>query len=325
MDKRYKFIRSKNLFEGLEDYKMAPYFRLKHHLIGYPIQSSLFNDEKLGSGMGLRTKEGDFFEFIGRGMYGGTKKLSYNQPIEDNGHIITIQPDITDKKKGILHEVKGIQKSNHLKLSDEQIAKYLLLQSKQYFPNPPTIRYTIFGHGIKKMQDTYKNKGIEDLVFGLSDSVRYSVSLPFSLIFEFYFQDDKKSLENKKYTSRHNNELTYDTMTKVHCNVFNDFIAYPEKTIEEMGFNKERFKIEKRRFPKSFKINNFSINPFPMLFIYDKEYSSFVSGLSEKINSNEIVAERIHNATKGLIGERPILDLENIPFELIPTEEDAPF
>lgn len=309
MDKRFKFIRSKERFKELPDYKNSPYMRVKKKSIGYPLQYSLFNEEIVGDGFGLRVKEGYFFELLCHGIYGGSIKNLYHENGNTPKDIMTTEPDVTDTKKGIFREVKGVGPGGDLKLIDEQVAKYCLLQTKEYFKNPPRIRFEIFRHDIRKIQENYKKKNLESLIEGLSNSIKFSISLPFSLVFQVY-------CDNNKFTCRHDNEMTYKTLTRLNSSGLNNFLAYPEDTIKEFGLNPDDFLIKKKRFPRTVLINDFNITPFPMLFIYNLKEDEFVDTLQERINSDNHISTFLYNFTKGLIGE------ENEEFK---TEEDNLF
>jgi len=320
MDKRFKFIRSKERFKGLEDYKYSPYMRVKKKSIDYPVQYSLFNEESLGDGFGLRVKEGYFFELLSHGIYGGSIKNLYHENGKTSQDIMTTEPDVTDTKKGIFREVKGVGPGGDLKLIDEQIAKYCLLQTKEYFKNPPRIRFEIFRHDIRKIQENYKKKNLESLIGGLSQSIKFSISLPFSLVFQIY-------CDNNKFTCRHDNELTYNTLTRLNSSGLNNFLAYPRETIESFGLDPDDFIIKKKRFPRTVFINDFNITPFPMLFIYNIKEENFIEGLPEKIKSDEHISTFLYNFTKGLIGEGNeefLTEEENLFTPLLPDDE-VPF
>lgn len=320
MDKRFKFIRSKERFKELPDYKFAPYMRVKNKFLEYPVQYSLFNEEVIGGGFGLRVKEGHFFELLSHGIYGGLiKKLNHENGGNSN-EIITSEPDITDSKRGIFREVKGVGPGGDLKLIDEQIAKYCLLQTKEYFKNPPKIRFEVFRHDIRKIQENYKKKKLEDLIEGLSQSIKFSLSLPFSLIFQIY-------CDNNKFTCRHDNEQTYKTLTRLNSSGLNNFLAYPEDTIKSFGLNPEEFIIKKKRFPRTISINDFKIAPFPMLFIYNQNEDNFIKELPDKIKSDEHISTFFYNFTKGLIGEanEKFEDEEDNFFKHPLSDDEVPF
>jgi len=315
MDKRFKFIRSENTFEGLNDYATSHCLRLKSKSLFYPVQYSLFNEEKAEGGFGLRVKEGYFFELLCHGIYGGSIKSSYNENENGSKDMLTTEPDITDVKRKTFMEVKGVGPGQALKLMDGQIAKYALLQTKEYFSKPSKIRFEIFRHGVSSIQENYKNKGLEELIKRLSDSVRFLISLPFSVIFKIY-------LNEGKLTSRHDDERTYYTLTRLNSTGLNKFIAYPEETLKEFNLNPNDFEIKKRRLPKKITINGFKINTFPMLSIYDKDHEKATGLINEKIKSNERISNLFYSFTKGLIGNAP--EQEDFPGWLSPSD-DAPF
>jgi hypothetical protein len=322
MDKRYKFIRSKNPFEGLEDYRDSPTLSVKEKNIIYPLQRSMFNGFESPSskdeGCGLRTNEGHVFELIDHSIYGGHIKSIYHKNCVGHKEVISSEPDISDKKRGILREVKAVSPGNSLNLRDTQIAKYALLQTKNYFKNPPKIFFDIFRHGVRGMQKKYKDRGIEDLVEDLSSTIKFSLTLPFSVIFEVYSQDNNF---NYRYDGGR-----FDSLTGLNSSTLNEFLAYPEKALTRFGLNPKDFEVEKKRFPTSSKIVGYPINSFPMLFIYDKNYNMFIDKLESKINSDEILSERFYDFTKGLIGHSDKEDFDSfegeIPLWMKPPKEE---
>jgi len=229
-------------------------------------------------------------------MYGGKIKELISGETKDNGDSIMTEPDITDEKKGVLREVKSVKNGGGLNFSAEQISKYVLLQTKDYFKKPPKIRYELFRHNLKNLQKDFKKKGVEDLVSTLTSSIRYSVSLPFSVVFQFY-------ANHNKYCYYHDGS-TYMECVKLNSSGLHTLLASPEEFIEGIGLPVERFKIEKRKFPGTVTMNGQTIPPFPMLFVYDNEYkSSFVNNLSKIIESDKELSSMLARYTRGLVGE----------------------
>ncbi len=324
MGERYKFISSKDPFEGLDEYRKSKRISVKEESTKYPIQLSLFNGSiehlvngKKDEGYGLRTSEGRLFELIDHSIYGGKIKSRYHKNGKSNKDFVSTEPDITNENKGVLREVKAVAPGNSLKLRDTQIAKYVLFQTRNYFKNPPKIFFDIYRHGVKGMQEKYKGGNIEGLVKDLSSTIRFSITLPFSVIFESYIQDNDA---NYRYDGPN-----FDSLTGLNTSTLNKFIADPEEALRKFGLDPNDFEIKKRKFPKNSRINGNLINSFPMLFIWDKNYDRFIEHVEEKINSDKTLSYRFHQHTKGLIGEKPKLDLEGIPDWIHPIEEETPF
>jgi len=287
---------SKSSFEKLNEYKKSPYVRIKDKSIIYPIQKSLFQEMKKDNGYGIRTKQGYFFELLAQGIYGGMIKKRDYKKTTDSKEIITSEPDLINKKRSLLREIKSVSPNNDLKLRDTQMAKYILLQTNNYLKNKPEIKFDVFRHGIKNIQKDYINKSLEEMVKDLASSIKYAISIPFSLIFEIYTQ------EENLLTYRYDGDF-YDKLSSLTSKGLNKLIQNPEELIENYELNSKDFEIIRRRFPKTAKINNFPINAFPYLEIVDKEYKKFPAILKEKIDKNKALSERLHIHTKGLLGK----------------------
>jgi hypothetical protein len=180
------------------------------------------------------------------------------------------------------------------------------LQTKDYFKKPPIIRYDIFRHNLKNLHRDYSNKSLDELVSDLTNSIKYSLSLPFSLVFELY------SKENK-FCARYDGE-GYNKCGRINSSGLHTLLAYPEEVIKELGLDMDRFRITKKKFPENVEINGLKVNSFPVLFVFDKKYNEFIDTLQENIDSNPELSRRIYMNTKGLVGEIPKEEiLENDP------------
>ncbi len=155
MDPRYKFVRGKP-FQGLSDYLEGKSLRTKKQKIIYPISNSAQNKIfpeliSVNPEFGLRTRLGHYYELLSKSISGGTLKKLYTLEEYSNGDSIKSEPDLTVQKKNksvFLTEVKSIAPGEALKLGDNQIAKYVSLQTGDYFSKCPSIRFNIFRHGI---------------------------------------------------------------------------------------------------------------------------------------------------------------------------------
>ena len=128
-DPRMKFVRSKeNPFLGLDDYRNAPEIEVQNKEITYPLQLSLFPDTR--SNYGLRVRLGHFYELLSQGINGG--KVKERQEMSNGTLIGTLvsEPDVSSKN--YYREAKGIRPGGDLKLIDNQIAKYFLLQTGKF-------------------------------------------------------------------------------------------------------------------------------------------------------------------------------------------------
>lgn len=317
MDPRYKFIRGKP-FQGLSDYLEARSIKTKKQKITYPIPSSLQNTlfpeiTPENPAFGLRQRLGHFYELISKSISGGLVKNLYVLNNDPNEKISKSEPDITTYKKNnrvFLREVKSVAPGQSLKLFDDQIAKYVSLQTGEYFCKTPSIRFDIFRHGISKIQKKYMRQTLEVLIADLSKSTKYLISLPFSVVFEIY-------KGTKEFSSRYDG-IKYSPLTRFSSLGMNEFIANPEYALKKMNINLDNLIIEKRKFPKTVKINNNRVEPFPIVLITDKRSENKISKeIKKELDSNSELANRFYF-------NQDSLDQENNFFEPIP-DEDVPF
>lgn len=293
MDPRYKFVRGKP-FQGLSDYLEGKSLRTKKQKIIYPISNSVQNNffpELISENpaFGLRTRLGHYYELLSKSILGGTLKNLYNLNQSSNGDSIKSEPDLTSYKKNksvFLTEVKSIAPGQALKLMDNQIAKYVSLQTGDYFSKCPSIRFDIFRHGIKRIQKKYMARPLEELINDLSKTTKFLVSLPFSVIFEIYKSTDGFS------GSRYGGEF-YSNLTRFNSSAINDLIANPEYTLEKMKINLDDLVIQKRKFPSTIFMNGVKLESFPVLIILDKISSDKVSEKIKKdLDENQELSNR---------------------------------
>ena len=293
MDPRYKFVRGKP-FQGLSDYLEGRSLRTKKQKIIYPISNSV--QDKLfpeliseNPAFGLRTRLGHYYELLSKSISGGTLKKLYTLEEYSNGDSIKSEPDLTVQKKDksvFLTEVKSIAPGQALKLGDNQIAKYVSLQTGDYFSKSPLIRFDIFRHGILGIQKKYITRPLEELIYDLSKKTKFLVSLPFSVIFEIYKSTDGFS------GSRYEGEF-YFNLTRFNSSAINDLIANPEYILEKMKINLDDLVIQKRKFPSTIFINGINLQSFPVLIIIDKISPDKVSEKIKKdLNENKELSNR---------------------------------
>ena len=186
MDPRYKFVRGKP-FQGLSDYLEGRPIRTKKQKIIYPLSNSVQNNFFPGlisenSEFGLRSRLGHYYELLSKSISVGALKKLYNLDKCSNDNNLQSEPDLTIHKKNhsvYLIEVKSVAPGQALKLKDDQIAKYVSLQTGDYFSKSPSIRFNIFRHGISEIQKKYKARHLEELIYDLSKTTKFLVSLPF--------------------------------------------------------------------------------------------------------------------------------------------------
>ena len=129
MDRRYKFARSENPFEGLEDYANAPPLDLKIKKFSYPIQMSAFGDNY--TSQGFTQILGHFFERLSQAKHGGQVRKPLD--LEDgNGHC---KPDLT-LYGGRLVEVKAVKQGESIRVCIGKWHDILSWSSKIIYKNP---------------------------------------------------------------------------------------------------------------------------------------------------------------------------------------------
>jgi len=294
MDPRYKFVRGKP-FQGLSDYLEGKSIRTKNKKIIYPVshsvQDALFSEPVYENPeFGLRTRLGHYYELLSKSISGGALKKLYNLEKYSNGDSIKSEPDLTSHKKNksvLLTEVKSIAPGQALKLLDNQITKYVSLQTGNYFSKCPLIKFDIFRHGITEIQKKYKTRSLEELVRDLSKTTKFMVSLPFRVIFEIYKSTDGFS------GSRYEGEY-YLALTRFNSSTINDLIANPEYTLEKMKINLDDLIIKKRKFPGNVFMNGVNLEPFPILIVLDKMSSDKVSEkIKREIDEDKKLSNRL--------------------------------
>lgn len=316
MNSRYKFIRGKP-FEGLEDYLKGSSIKTKNKKIIYPISNSIQNNllpELIFENpeFGLRTRLGHYYELLSKSISGGAIKKQYN--CNDNN--IKSEPDLTIHKKNksiSLIEVKSIAPGEALKLADNQIAKYVSLQTGDYFTKCPSITFNIFRHGISGIQKKYMARPLEELICDLSKTTKFLISLPFSVIFELYKSTD--GFSGSRYEGRF-----YPNLTRFNSSKINDLIANPEHTLEKMKINLDDLIIQKRKFPSTIFMNGINLSSFPALIILDKLSSEEVSeNIKKDLEKNKEISDRfleINQETEILPQEENLFSqpIDDVPF-----------
>ena len=229
MDQRFKFIRG-DRFHGLDDYASSPTLPVSTRNLEYPVQLELWGRNY--PDYGLRVRSGYFFELLVKGIYGGKIKrpqeLHEDEKTTSNGNPITSEIDVFSPEVCLAREVKSASRGQNVKIAYDQIAKYSVLQAGDYFEKTPEIRFEIFRHGLRGLNE-YAKRPIEDLVLDHAKNIRSMASLPFSVVFAMF---------------KHNGEFIYryhdDRFLKLFALTsrgLNSLIAYPEETIESFELN----------------------------------------------------------------------------------------
>jgi len=190
------------------------------------------------------------------------------------------------------------------------------MQTKDFFKNSPTILFDVYRYGFSGIQSKYNLKKLDDLVRDLAKNTKFMVSMPFSLIFQIYKNENT-------LTSRYEGPAAAPH-TRFLSRGINELLAYPEQTLGKIGVYLEDYLIEKRKSPKRIYINRTCIPQFPVLLIKDVLPQEQIKlKLENEIKSDKMFSERFkileeeyhseQNESTCDIFEPPIPD-KDIPF-----------
>ncbi len=281
MDKRYKFLRG-HAFAGLEDYFASEEIKVRYKDLEYPDEmlkpsSSNGNSDIKPS---FKQKLGRFYEVLSQGIHGG----EMNKTFEVNngmGYSFKIRPDLVLGEK--FWDAKAVAPSQYLKLPDDQMMRYALLQISKINSKTPEIKVEIFRHGVMKLESKFVNRPIEDLIFQLSQNTKYLISMDLSVAFEYY----RLAFDKGNFQLRYDKGNSY---TGIRSGDLSALLAYPEESLEKIGINLDNLEIKKRRFPREVRIGDYELNSFPILIIENKNYpEKWIEYFNQIINDeNEV-------------------------------------
>lgn len=282
MDPRYKFIRGEP-FDGLEDYFKSPTIKINSRNLKYPQADQL----SLLNGMadyGIRVRSGYFFELLSQGIYGG--KIQNIQDVEEqNLDINHTEPDLTSSTQKCFREVKSASKGNYVRLRNDQIERYALLQEGSGMFSKPLIRFEIFRHGIKELQKNFRDKNLEDLINSLCEEVKFQLSLPFSIVHKL-FKENTPFSSKREYLNKFGERLAY---TEFSSYGLNHFLAEPEESIRGLGLNLDDFIIQKRKSSKKLFMNGTKIKQYPILLIGDVDHKKWLENFKEMRKETKVI------------------------------------
>ncbi len=133
---------------------------------------------------------------------------------------------------------------------------------------------------------------LEELLYDLSKTTKFLVSLPFSVIFEIYKSTNGFS------GSRYEGEF-YFNLTRFNSSAINNLIANPEYTLEKLKINLDDLVIQKRKFPNTIFMNDVKLESFPILIILDKISPERVSEKIKKdLDENQELSNRFLEMNK---------------------------
>jgi hypothetical protein len=272
--------------------------------IRVPIQSSFKGFESYPSASTKTRTMGNFYEGLNKGIFGG--KLNDNKfDIEFvNGNVSerTIKPDIIDAVNKIHWESKATYFQSECEIMKRQLEGYRFLQ----YDNPETtFLFSIYRHslpGIKKQDRTE-----EEVVKGLMKSTKFSIVLPLSVILSL----EKNPVSGdialaRNYSSKKSN---WPDCLCINHHTMNRFLINPAENLELLGFDSDRFEIERYSFPEIITINRKKVKPFPIVKIVDKGYFEWVKKFMAEFES-----ERYSNETCELDSVPLFEDSGDVPF-----------
>lgn len=267
MDPRYKFIRSKDPFEGLDDYLNSLDIPIAHRSMTYPLQEGMDFGSFGYTSRGLKIKSGYFFERLTRLIYGG--KIDNLKEILDGGYNGRTKPDVIDTGKNLARETKSVGPGGFVELQDPQMARYscIKLGVCDGLDSDPSIRFEFFRHGVRGLEKIMREKDVSGMVGSLAQNTRFLLSLPFQIVFEIWHPENSYKKRGKCETRTPH--------TRFYSTELNYFLAYPEEAIASYDLDPDSFEIHKFKFPGGVLANEHEIKTFPILLIRDKNPKKF--------------------------------------------------
>ncbi len=279
-DPRFRFVRVlDDVFAGLDDYKNSPSLRMRNKSIKYPIKKDKTND--------LANQVGDYFGLLTQGITGGIYQKNYKN--YENG--LMVQPDLISQNHEKIWESKAIRAGESVRLGDTQVSKYVYLQKilhEELGGKYPVISYQIYRHRIQELFKELKEKPTERLINKISKNTLNLISLPLDVIITIHSKKGRNKIDGGKkkgdkgiFSSRDESKTWYGSNTSINATALNNFIAYPEKTLEIFGLDSENYIIKKTRLLQTVKVNESLIHPFPILIIKNKHYQKWAKEFME--------------------------------------------
>ena len=226
---------------------------------------------------------GNFYEYMTQGLWGG--KLQ-NHLLLKNGkseekkrnrnslHKFT-KPDLIHHIEKQIGESKAIRSGQSVNLTDEQMARYKLLQLQKQDAH---IYFAIYRHGFPRIKSF---KGTEEELFErLSKATYHYIVLPLSIIMQLH------ETENSGLVYRYDGER-FDRCTCVRSQILNRFLTEPALVIGELGLKFSDFRTERFISSKRFKLGGYDIEPFPILRVYDMNHEVWIKDFVEKIRDDD--------------------------------------
>jgi len=283
MDPRYAFIRSKDNFAGLPEYKEAKPVQFEDSDMHFPVQLSLL--EGTVSGKKLTRHQGYLFDYISRGIRGGKVRPPGEVFNEDHNNCIKRTLDVVDSKRALGTEVKSFKSGTQVQLPNWQLGGYSYCML-----NCPTrleeidedniwdIKFDFYRHTISGVEKNYSSKSIDSLIIKMASSIKNMVSLPFSVVFLTWYPKTTSF-----YQYRGDKRKPYTAITSP---IFNMFLAEPAKALVHVGVDPKDFLIIHTRFPDGRTVNGTSITSFPISIIREKDHTISLQKFQKQYKGN---------------------------------------
>jgi hypothetical protein len=250
----------------------------------YPIQMELFpRTIHLGSGKEYKRDNkyiGSFYEILAQGIFGGEWR-GVRHSASENGDW-SLLPDVVTNKE--VMDSKAVSWDESLKIGDFQFDKYLVQQCTSEFLSSRKIFIPMFKYGLRHpwtLFDTFRENQLENIVRELAGKTAFMLFIPFSLAYKIHHPEAPS-----RFISRYDGER-YDNMTRFSSRGIKLMLENPKECLEGLNVNPEDYIIERARLPDGMKMNQFSIRPFPMVLLQDKNYdgwlANFIEGNQERV------------------------------------------
>lgn len=258
-----------------------------------PVHRNIYIDKQLRL-FTNRIILGNYFETMTCGFYGGKlaiglrlngdsrKDLEENVSMDDD---LCIEPDIiridkTNKKIIAIGESKAFCGGNSCMISKRQIEKYKDIQLRR---QDSEIYYALYRH---ELYEFGAFKGADKELFeALADKTRFSLRMPFSIVWAFDRQ------ETGEIIKRYDNE-SYPDHLFLSSSAINRFFENPVEVIEKMGLKVKDYKIERLLSPSKFTIEGYEVKQFPIISIKDKNHSVWVKDFADELLASEGCSDR---------------------------------
>ncbi len=204
---------------------------------------------------------GLFYETVTALFYGGLLGEHFSS-VSDELDLLT-KPDLVNHDTKQFFESKSVRSGQHCMLLDAQLEGYDQLE--EHFPDYST-SFAIYRHSLHGIKSSWQGT-TDELFQELSRRTAYLVLLPYSIIQKFQTVGQSGVSSPLVYRYSHPRS-TYDTCTCIRSSTLTRLAIEPQTVIDDLNFDREQFVVNRYRSPVC-QINNFSLQPFPIIEITD--------------------------------------------------------